>query len=470
MQFSPLIFFVTDGNSRKDSFSFEDKVTNKSEVKFRSSDFASNINKQYKDLHSVMAAIVSKSASARTTHDVVSSFSSKWYSSVAKKKLLCSFRIRACQSMANNKDIYKQVGLFSLRRKIDDTVIRAEMYASTALEMEEARWIKQEEMVRDSDLWDDPSKSNDILVKLANSAKVVDSLKDMRYKVEEAQLIKQLAEMNAIDYGLYKQAYDASVDVSNILDQYEISKLLKGPFDMAGACLIIKAGPSGICPELWAEQLLQMYLGWAKRQGYEGRIVDRCSIENGGINSATIEFEFECAYGYLLGEKGVHHLIRGSPNESSQLETSSAIVDVVPLFLENARDLEIDSEDLIVSSPLIHGEHKRRTEPTVCIQHLPTGISVQSSGERSQFANKMKALNRLKAKLEVIAREQGVGSIDNIVKGNIVNLWEEETRRYVSHPYKLVHDVKTGIEMSDLNTILDGNIGPLIAAHINMRD
>lgn len=112
MQFSPLIFFVTDGNSRKDSFSFEDKVTNKSEVKFRSSDFASNINKQYKDLHSVMAAIVSKSASARTTHDVVSSFSSKWYSSVAKKKLLCSFRIRACQSMANNKDIYKQVGLF----------------------------------------------------------------------------------------------------------------------------------------------------------------------------------------------------------------------------------------------------------------------------------------------------------------------------------------------------------------------
>lgn len=82
----------------------------------------------------------------------------------------------------------------------------------------------------------------------------------------------------------------------------------------------------------------------------------------------------------------------------------------------------------------------------------------------------MKALNRLKAKLEVIAREQGVGSIDNIVKGNIVNLWEEETRRYVSHPYKLVHDVKTGIEMSDLNTILDGNIGPLIAAHINMRD
>ncbi|KAL5067151.1 hypothetical protein RYX36_018038 [Vicia faba] len=425
----------------------------------------------------VMATMVSKSACARTAHDVASSFGSKWYSSLSRNKnpraglFLCSFKIRACHSINNNdKDIYKQVGLFSLRRKIEDAVNRAEMYASTALEMEEASWIKQEEMVRDSDLWDDPTKSNDILVKLANSAKVVDSLKDLRYKVEEAQLIKQLTEMNAIDYGLYKQAYNASIDVGNILDQYEISKLLKGPFDMAGACLVIKAGPASIYPKLWIEQLLQMYLGWAKRQGYEGRIVDRCQIENGGISSVTIEFEFECAYGYLLGEKGVHHLIRGSSNESSQLETSSATVDVVPLFLEEARDFEIDSADLIISSPSTHGKQKKQIECTVCIQHVPTGICVQSSGERSRFANKMKALNRLKAKLEVIAIEQGVDGINNIVKDKIVNLWEEETRRYVSHPYKLVHDVKTGVEMLDLNTVLDGNIGPFVAAHISTRE
>ncbi|CAK8569411.1 unnamed protein product [Lathyrus sativus] len=383
-----------------------------------------------------MATMNFKSACARTAHDVLSSFGSKWYSSLARNNnphvglFLCSFKIRACHPINNNiKDIYKQVGLFSLGRKIEDTVIRAELYASTALEMEEASWIKQEKMMRDSDLWDDPTKSNDILVNLANSAKVIDSLKDLRYKVEEAQLIKQLTEMNAIDYGLYKQAYDASVDVGNILDHYEISKLLKGPFDMAGACLVIKAGPAGIFPKLWPEQLLQMYLGWAKRQGREGRIVDRCQIENEGIDSATIEFEFEYAYGYLLGEKGVHHLIKGSPNESSHLETSSATVDVIPLFLENACDFEIDSVDLIISSPSTHGKRKKQIECTVCIQHVPTGICVQSSGERSQFANKMKALNRLKAKLEVIAIEQGVDSINSIVKDKILNLWKEETRR-----------------------------------------
>ncbi|RDY09392.1 Peptide chain release factor PrfB3, chloroplastic, partial [Mucuna pruriens] len=421
----------------------------------------------------VMATVVSEPACARTAHDVLSSFNSKCHSSMVKKRshaqlLQCSLRIRACNSMAN-KDIYKQVGIFSLRRKIEDAVLRAEMFASTALEMEEAMRIKQEEIVRDFDMWDDPAKSNDILVKLANSAKVVDSLKDLKYKVEEAKLIKQLAEMNAIDYGLYKQAYEASLDVSEILDQYEISKLLKGPFDMAGACLVIKAGPNDIYPKLWAEQLLNMYLRWAKRQGYEGRIVDKCLFKNGGINSATIEFEFECAYGYLSGEKGVHYLIRSSPNESFQLEASSATVDVIPMFLENACDLEIDSEDLIISSPLIHGENKRQTNLTVCIRHLPTGISVQSSGERSHFANKMKALNRLKAKLQVTAREQEVASIKNIRKENIVDLWQEETRRYISHSNKLVHDVKTGTEVPDLNFVLDGNIGPFIAAHINTR-
>ncbi|KAJ1375478.1 Peptide chain release factor class I/class II [Sesbania bispinosa] len=402
-----------------------------------------------------MATMVSEPACARTAHNVASSFNSKWQSSLVRTKphaqlFLCSSRIRACHSMANKKDIYNQV----------DAVLRAEMFASAALEMEEARWTKQEEVVRDCDLWDDPAKSNDILVKLANSAKVA----------EEAKLIKQLAEVNAIDYGLYKQAYDASLDVSKILDQYELSKLLKGPFDTAGACLIIKAGPGGIHPKLWAEQLLNMYLRWAERQGYEGRVVDRCPVKNRGINSATIEFEFECAYGYLSGERGVHNLIRGSPSGSSQLEDSSAIVDVIPMYLENVLDLEIDSEDLIISSPLIHGEQKRLTELTVCIQHLPTGISVQSSGERNQFANKMKALNRLKAKLQVIAREQGVANINSIRKDNIANLWQEETRRYVSHPYKLVHDVKTGIETRDLNSVLDGNIESLIAAHINTRE
>ncbi|XP_054784679.1 peptide chain release factor PrfB3, chloroplastic isoform X2 [Prosopis cineraria] len=375
-----------------------------------------------------MATIIFDRACVRSAYGSSPSFNAKLRAALMKKKLRTQLGIRACHSMVDEKEVYKQVGLFSLRRKIEDAVLRAEMFAPMALEMEEARWIEQEEMIRNYNLWDDLNKSNDILVRLADSAKVVDALKDLKYKVEEAKLIIQLAEMNAIDYGFYKQAYDASLDASKILDQYEMSKLLKGPFDLEGACLIIQAGTGGIHHKLWAEQLLSMYLKWAKKQGHEGRVVDRFLFENGGIASATIEFEFECAYSYLSGEKGAHHMIRSSLDESSLLEASSAVVDVVPLFLENSSDLEIDHEDLIISSPSSIGEQKGRTEARVCIQHQPTGISAESSGERTHFANKMKALNRLKAKLEVIAREQGVSGISSIRKDAIVNLWQEETR------------------------------------------
>ncbi|KAI9162070.1 hypothetical protein LWI28_023504 [Acer negundo] len=301
--------------------------------------------------------------------------------------------LRASHSTDKQNKVYKQLGLFSLKRKIEDAVLRAEMLAPPALELEEARRIKQEEIIHDHDLWDDPAKSNEILIKLADSEKVVDALKDLQYKAEEAKLISQLAEMDAINYGLFKQAYDASLDVSKVLDQYEMSKLLHGPYDSEGACVTIKAGSEGVCPEIWAEQLLSMYIKWAEKQGYKGRLVEtRCS-ENGGIKSATIEFEFEYAFGYLSGETGVHLLITSENHH----EASPACVDVVPLFLETASDLQISDKDLVFSPPLMLGEAQSIAGPAVCIQHIPTGISVQSSGERNRFTNKMKALNRLKA-------------------------------------------------------------------------
>ncbi|XP_042941417.1 peptide chain release factor PrfB3, chloroplastic isoform X2 [Carya illinoinensis] len=373
--------------------------------------------------------------------------------------------IRASHSVDDNNKAYKQLGLSSLKKKIGDAVIRAEMFAPTALEVEEARWSKQEEMIRDSNLWDDPAKSDRILVKLADVAKVVDSLKDLTFKAEEAKLITELADMNGINCGLFRQAYNASLDVSKFLDHYRMSKLLKEPYDLEGACVIINAGSRGIYPKIWAEQLLSMYAKWAKKQGYKGRVVEKCSSKNGGIKSAMIEFESECAYGYLSGERGVHSLI-GSQNGYILCEASAVCVDVVPLFLKTTYDLQIDDVDLVVSSSSIE---QSGTEQAICIQHIPTGIKVQSSAERSRFANKIKALNRLKAKLLVIAREQGVSSVTSIKRDAIVKLWQKETRKYVSHPYKLVQDVKTGIELSDLDSVLDGNIEPFIEAHINMR-
>ncbi|XP_059463005.1 peptide chain release factor PrfB3, chloroplastic isoform X2 [Corylus avellana] len=327
---------------------------------------------------------------------IASSSSSR--KSNSQTRFLLHSTVRASYPMDGNDKAYEQLGLFSLKKKIEDAVIRAEMLAPSALELEEARRIKQEEMIHESNLWDDPAKSDKILVKFADIAKVVDALKDLTYKI-------------------------------------------------------------------WAEKLLSMYSKWAKKQGCIGRVVEKYPSKSGGIKSATIEFEFECAYGYLLGEKGVHYMI-GSQNGSVLHEAFAACVDVVPLFLKTACNLQIDDGDLIVSPPLIQ---QSGTKPTICIQHIPTGIQVQSSGERNHFANKIKALNRLKAKLVVIASEQGVSSVSDIKRDAIVDLWQKETRRYVSHPFKLVEDVKTGILLPNLNSILDGNIEPLIEAHINIR-
>ncbi|GMH20182.1 hypothetical protein Nepgr_022023 [Nepenthes gracilis] len=170
-------------------------------------------------------------------------FSSKWRASaknMARIHLLHS-ATRASLSVDDENRGSKELGLFALRKKIEDAVIRAETLAPTALELEETKRIRGEKLMREYNLWDDPAKSNEILVDLAVTVKVVDALKDLKYKAEEAKLITELADTDAVNCRLFKQAYKASVDVCKSLDEYEMSKLLKGSFDMQGASLFIRA-------------------------------------------------------------------------------------------------------------------------------------------------------------------------------------------------------------------------------------
>ncbi|KAF8027309.1 hypothetical protein BT93_E0270 [Corymbia citriodora subsp. variegata] len=400
--------------------------------------------------------------------------------------------VRACSSVDGRSKVYRELGLFSLKKKIEDAVQRTEMMAPTALQIEEAKRIKLDGLIRDYDLWDDPAKSNDVLVKLADIARAVDALRDLTFKAEEAKLITQLVEMDAINYALFEQAYTSSLDMSKFLDRYEMLKVLKGIYDVEGASMVIKAESNGnyhekeyfglmpllvtislflmhLLIQLWAEKLLGMYQKWAEKQGYKGRIVEKRLAKNGGITSATVEFEFDYAYGYLQGERGVHRMIRGSENGSTMDEVSLAAVDIIPLFHGSAPDLQINEEDLLTLCPSSSPEvevSEGRSE--VVIQHVPTGFVVQSSGERSIFANKIKALNRLKARLLVTASDIGVPGINGIKK-EMFDVWRDEARRYILYPRKHVKDVRSGVEMPDLYSVLDGNIEPLIRAHIHMR-
>nr|XP_016497016.1 PREDICTED: peptide chain release factor PrfB3, chloroplastic-like [Nicotiana tabacum] len=390
-----------------------------------------------------------------------------------------AFRIRAYnnQHIDDKNRFYKELGTFALKRKIEDLVLRAEMLTPTALEFEEARRLKQEEVIREYDLWDDVAKSDEDLVQLAESAKAIDSLKDLRYKAEEAKLITELAGMDSINYEFLKQAYTACVSVNKSLDKYELSKLLREPYDMEGACVTIESGNEGIYSEIWAEQLTRMYIKWAEKQCHKARIVEKQDSDSGGIKYAMIELEFKSAYGYLSGERGIHYMSGNSENKldlskvinPDELKAGTAAVDVIPLFLESSPDLSIDERDLEITIRPSYEEEQSNTSPSLTIQHIPTGLQVRSTGERSRFANKLKALNRLKAKLLIVMREQGVSDLASVRSSAISSSWNQVARRYVFHPNKLVEDVKTGIQLSDLTAVLNGNIEPFIGAHINSR-
>ncbi|XP_049400653.1 peptide chain release factor PrfB3, chloroplastic [Solanum stenotomum] len=380
-----------------------------------------------------------------------------------------SFRIRAHnnQHTDDKNRFYKELGTFALKRKIEDLVLRAEMLAPTALEFEEARHLKQEEIIREYDLWDDVAKSNEDLVQLAESAKAVDALKDLRYKAEEAKLITELAGMDSINYDFLKQAYAACVSVNKTLDKYEMSKLLREPYDMEGACVTIESGNEGIYSQIWAEKLTRMYIKWAEKQGHKARIVEKQDSESGGIKYVMIELEFKSAYGYLSGERGIHCMNGSSEGKFDLSKDGAAAINVIPLFLESSPDLQIDENDLEITTS--YEEEQGRTSPSLTIQHIPTGLQVRSTGERSRFANKLKALNRLKAKLLIVMREQGVSNLASIRSSDISCSWNQVIRRYVYHPNKLVEDMKTGVQLSDLTAVLNGNIEPFIGAHINSR-
>uniref|UniRef100_J3M6L2 Peptide chain release factor domain-containing protein n=1 Tax=Oryza brachyantha TaxID=4533 RepID=J3M6L2_ORYBR len=353
--------------------------------------------------------------------------------------------------------------------RIEDAVVRVETTTSSALEMEEARRIRQEEVLRGRNLWDNPAKSHETLSALADAIRVVDHLKDLRYKAEEAKLISQLAEMDVINVELFKQAYETSVDASEYLDRYQMYKLLKGPYVKEGACIIVSAGSEDVASELWAEKIFCMYSSWARKQGCKDGLVERIASTSGRVWTAAMEIESEYMFGTLYGEKGTHRMIYPSVNNSGTYEETSARVDIIPLFLDRPANLHLDDNDLEISpSPSDHKRQDHRNS-AVRIQHIPTGVTAESSGERSSFANKLKAISRLKAKLLVISRELRVSDVKMIKRQMVEDLYRRETRRYKFGPQKLVHDLNTGLQLSELNSVLEGDIDPFIRGRITSR-
>ena len=322
------------------------------------------------------------------------------------------------------------------------------------------------------DFWNDSDKAQVVLKEQSALKAVIGAWEKHRADLEEARFYIDIAQEDKSDEALGEAAAKIAM-VGKELGQTELTQLLGGPDDRRNAIVTLHPGAGGTEAQDWAEILLRLYLRWCDRRGYKKEILDYQPGEEAGVKSVTFNVAGDYAYGYLKAEAGIHRLVRISPfDANSRRHTSFASVFVYPEVDDDIK-IEIDDADLRVDtyrSSGAGGQHVNKTDSAVRLTHLPSGIVVACQNERSQHKNRAMAMKILKSRLyelEIVKQKEKMESYHKTKKDIGFG---SQIRSYVLHPYRLVKDHRTNVEIGNADAVLDGDIDPFIEAYLLQAD
>jgi peptide chain release factor 2 len=330
-------------------------------------------------------------------------------------------------------------------------------------ELEELR-----ERVGEPDFWNDPDQARTVSQKLNRYESIFSLVADLEQSLDDTELLTEFGDADSL-----AEATQTLARVAKELDRLELESLYFGEYDDYPAILTVYAGAGGVDAQDWAEMLLRMYERYLTDKGYSVNREETTEGEEAGIKSATISVRGDRAYGNLEGERGTHRLVRISPFDSqARRHTAFAGVDVIPDMGDQDIKIDINPDDLRIDtfrSQGAGGQHVNTTDSAVRITHLPTGLVASCQNERSQLQNRERAMQMLKAKLLVLAQQEQAAQLDEIRGENVEAGWGRQIRSYVLQPYQMVKDLRSDVELGNIDTILDGDLDDLVEGYLRWR-